>query len=38
MLDVSRQIGMASKPGSRPEKAGAALQRLAVWAKDRVRR
>jgi steroid delta-isomerase-like uncharacterized protein len=38
MMDVSRQIGMAPKPGSRLEKAGAALQRLAVWTKDRVRR
>lgn len=38
MLDVSRQIGMVPKPGSRPEKAGAALQRLAVRTKGLVRR
>jgi steroid delta-isomerase-like uncharacterized protein len=38
MLDVSRQIGMAPKEGSRAEKAGAAAQRLAVWLRNRVRR
>jgi steroid delta-isomerase-like uncharacterized protein len=38
MLDVSRQIGMVPKQGSRAEKAGAAAQRLGVRLRDRLRR
>lgn len=38
MMDVSRQIGMAPKHGSRLEKAGAAAQRLGMRVRQRVRR
>lgn len=38
MLDVSRQIGLMPKQGSRLEKAGAAAQRASIRARDRVRR
>jgi steroid delta-isomerase-like uncharacterized protein len=38
MLDVSRQIGMAPKPGSRLEKAGAAAQRAGMRVRGRLRR
>ena len=38
MMDVSRQIGMAPKPGSRLEKATAATQRVAMRVKDLLRR
>ena len=37
MLDVSRQIGLVPKQGSRAEKAGAAAQRLGVPLRDRLR-
>ena len=37
MLDVSRQIGLVPKQGSRAEKAGAAAQRLGVRLRDRLR-
>jgi predicted ester cyclase len=38
MLDVSRQIGMVPRQGSRAEKAGAAAQRLSVRVRERLRR
>ena len=38
MLDVSRQIGLVPKQGSRAEKAGAAAQRLGVRLRERLRR
>ncbi|MGH2970153.1 MAG: ester cyclase, partial [Solirubrobacteraceae bacterium] len=38
MMDVSRQIGMVPKQGSRLENAGAAAQRLGVRVRDRLRR
>jgi steroid delta-isomerase-like uncharacterized protein len=38
MLDVSRQIGVLPKQGSGIEKAGAAMQRLGLRVRDRVRR
>jgi steroid delta-isomerase-like uncharacterized protein len=38
MMDVSRQIGMLPKQGSRIEKAGAAAQRLSVRVGERLRR
>jgi steroid delta-isomerase-like uncharacterized protein len=38
MLDVSRQIGMVPRQGSRAEKVGAAAQRLSVRVRERLRR
>ena len=38
MMDVSRQIGLAPKPGTRAEKVAAAAQRLGTTVKERVRR
>ena len=38
MLDVSRQIGMVPKQGSRLEQAGAAAQRFSVRVGERLRR
>jgi steroid delta-isomerase-like uncharacterized protein len=38
MMDVSRQIGVLPKQGSGIEKAGAAMQRLGLRVRDRVRR
>jgi steroid delta-isomerase-like uncharacterized protein len=38
MMEASRQLGLMPPAGSRVEKAGAAAQRLAVKARDRMRR
>jgi steroid delta-isomerase-like uncharacterized protein len=38
MLDISRQIGLMPKQGSRLEKAGAAAQRVAVRAREGLKR
>jgi steroid delta-isomerase-like uncharacterized protein len=38
MMDVSRQLGMVPKAGSRIEQAGALAQRLGVRARERLRR
>jgi steroid delta-isomerase-like uncharacterized protein len=38
MLEVSRQLGLMPAQGSRAEKAAAAAQRLAVQARDRLKR
>ncbi len=38
MLDVSRQIGMVPRQGSRLEKAGAAAQRTGMRVRERLRR
>jgi steroid delta-isomerase-like uncharacterized protein len=38
MMEASRQLGLMPPVGSRVEKAGAAAQRLAVKARDRMRR
>ena len=38
VMDVSRQAGLMPKRGSGAEKAGAAVQRIAMQARDRLRR
>jgi steroid delta-isomerase-like uncharacterized protein len=38
MMDLGRQLGTLPQPGSPVEKAGAAAQRLAVRARERLRR
>jgi predicted ester cyclase len=37
MMDLTRQIGLMPKPGSRFERAGAAAQRAGMRIRDRVR-
>jgi steroid delta-isomerase-like uncharacterized protein len=38
MMDVGRQLGTVPKPGSPVEKAGAAVQRLGMTVRERLRR